>query len=137
VGLGDRIRAVRKELGLTQEALAQETGVSRRQVVYWEKGEEKPSADRLPVIATALGVTLEWLLTGQGLQSSEAKSLLDVRVSDIKKSIGQGATSETLNRIWTKLRTLPENDQLYLEGMIDRLLGKTDEGSGSRKTRRA
>lgn len=37
------IKGLRKELGLSQEQLAREIGVSLRSVARWESGEGKPS----------------------------------------------------------------------------------------------
>ena len=45
--LGARIRALRKECGLSQEALAQALEVSRQAVTKWEDGSSLPSTANL------------------------------------------------------------------------------------------
>jgi transcriptional regulator with XRE-family HTH domain len=44
--------------GLTQEAVAAKTGVSRKQLSEWENGHTIPRADRLFDLANALGYDL-------------------------------------------------------------------------------
>lgn len=62
--LGDRIRARRDAVGLTQEKLAAKCGVSRAAVAQWEAGVTRPSLDNLVKAADALNVWLSWLTVG-------------------------------------------------------------------------
>lgn len=60
---GDRIKALRTERGLTLDQLAQATGSSKSYI--WElenKNPPRPSAEKLSAIASALGVTVDYLL---------------------------------------------------------------------------
>jgi len=65
--IGQRIKTLRVLYWMSQENFAQQVGVSRRQVAYWEHGDDIPSADRIPLISAVLNVTSEWLLTGNRL----------------------------------------------------------------------
>lgn len=65
--IGQRIRTLRVLYWMSQEKFAQQVGVSRRQVAYWEHGDDIPSADRVPLISAVLNVTPEWLLSGKKL----------------------------------------------------------------------
>ena len=57
--LGRRIKELREQQGLTQQALADKAGLSRIYVQKLEAGErESPSWDALERIARALGATL-------------------------------------------------------------------------------
>ena len=56
--LGVRIAQLRKERNLTQDALSQKLGVSPQAVSKWETGIGCPDIALLPVIADALGVTI-------------------------------------------------------------------------------
>lgn len=62
--LGDRLRARRNAVGLTQEKLAARCGVSRAAVAQWEAGVTRPSLDNLVKAADALSVWLSWLTVG-------------------------------------------------------------------------
>jgi transcriptional regulator with XRE-family HTH domain len=54
--LGQRIRALRQERGLSQEALALESGLSRNMLIQVEWGQRGILAERLGDIAEVLGV---------------------------------------------------------------------------------
>lgn len=58
----EKIRALRKEKGLTQEELAQKIGVKRAVISKYESGSIEPSLTQLQKIADALGVPLGNLL---------------------------------------------------------------------------
>lgn len=58
------LKQLRKELGVTQEQLAQKLHVTRQTVSAWERGQAQPSLDTLRQIAQALGVEEERLLYG-------------------------------------------------------------------------
>ena len=63
-GIGARIRAARREKGLTQEALADAVGVSRSAVAQWETDRAGQVTGNLTRVATALGTNVEWLMHG-------------------------------------------------------------------------
>ena len=56
IALGQRIRALRLECGLSQEALALESGLSRNMLIQVEWGKRGLLAERLGDIAEVLGV---------------------------------------------------------------------------------
>ncbi len=51
--------------GLKQADLARLVGVTPGRVTQWKKGEGEPGADRYPVLAEVLGVTVDWLMGKQ------------------------------------------------------------------------
>lgn len=59
--LGGRIRALRKERGISQEALAQALDVSRQAVTKWEDGSSFPSTANLLALSGFFGVPLSEL----------------------------------------------------------------------------
>lgn len=63
--LGERIRQRRKDLGLTAQALARDTGVSAAQVSQIERGNSDPSLETLRRIAKTLAVPLFDLFSEQ------------------------------------------------------------------------
>ena len=58
--IGQRIRAHRVYLNLSQEKLAARTGVTFQQIQKYENGTNRVSASRLVSIAHALGVPVEY-----------------------------------------------------------------------------
>lgn len=64
--LGDRIAAAREAAGLSQTQLATRLGVRTRTLRGWESDLSEPRANRLQMMAAMLGVSLRWLLSGEG-----------------------------------------------------------------------
>ena len=65
VDVGLRITERRKRLGLTQEALAEKADVTPQFVSYAESGKRAMRPENLLKLANALGVSADYLLTGQ------------------------------------------------------------------------
>ena len=63
-GIGRRIMERRRKLGLTQEALAEKGDVTAQFVSYAEAGKRAMRPENLLKIAAALGVSADYLLTG-------------------------------------------------------------------------
>jgi transcriptional regulator with XRE-family HTH domain len=67
--VGERIRARRAELGLTQEQLAQALQVSYQQVQKYETGANRISAGRIFEIARKLGVDVSYFFEDLGFDN--------------------------------------------------------------------
>ena len=65
VKIGQLIRTLRTQRGLTQKALAEDIGVGDKAVSKWERGLGCPDVSLLPEISRVLGIGLEALLSGQ------------------------------------------------------------------------
>lgn len=63
---GAALKALRKERGITQKALAQICKVSNTYLCDIESGRTNPSLNKLLVICRALGVDLNTFIEGQG-----------------------------------------------------------------------
>jgi len=73
--LGERIQTLRKEKGLSQEALGELLGVTRQSISKWESDLTVPELDKLIALSKELGVPIGVLL---GLEEGEAtKELTD------------------------------------------------------------
>lgn len=63
--INDRILSRRKHLKLSQLELANRIGITRVSVGKWESGLNQPKGRYLNDLAAALGVSVDWLLTGK------------------------------------------------------------------------
>ena len=72
-GVPSRIKALRKEHGLSQAGLAKEIGCSRNQISAVEQGVANASNDLLKRIAARLSVNYRWLLSGTGSKAEAAQ----------------------------------------------------------------
>ena len=79
--IGSRIARLRKAKNMTQEALAEQMGVSSQAVSKWENDLSCPDIAALPKLGQVLGVTSDELLTGQSnevrLVPAEQRKSLD------------------------------------------------------------
>lgn len=60
--VGQRIAQKRKELGLSQEALGEQLGVSRQAIYKWESDATLPEIEKLISLSRSFGVSVGWLL---------------------------------------------------------------------------
>ena len=60
--IGQRIAQKRKELGLSQEGLGDQLGVSRQSIYKWESDSALPEIDKLIALSRLFGVSVGWLL---------------------------------------------------------------------------
>lgn len=85
VYVGKRLRIRRKELGVTQERLADKLSLTFQQVQKYERGTNRISASKLYRAAIVLGVGPEWFFAGlpatpeegAAFASPEMQTLLD------------------------------------------------------------
>ncbi|MHB8061452.1 MAG: helix-turn-helix domain-containing protein [Ruminiclostridium sp.] len=81
------IREKRKEIGLTQEQIAEYLGVSTPAVNKWEKGATYPDISLLPALARLLKVDLNTLLCfNEGLSEQEISHFSKEVIDTIRKS---------------------------------------------------
>ncbi|MFQ2188993.1 LexA family protein [Aeromonas jandaei] len=64
--INDRISARRRAQKMSQDELAKRIGITRVSISKWESGLNQPKGRYLNDLAEALGVTVDWLLTGSG-----------------------------------------------------------------------
>ena len=62
----ERIKKLRKELGLTQQEFADKLGVARNNIAGYEAGNRNPSDAAISLICTKCNVNESWLRTGEG-----------------------------------------------------------------------
>lgn len=60
--VGQRIAQKRKELGLSQEGLGEQLGVSRQAIYKWESDAALPEIDKLITLSRIFSVSVGWLL---------------------------------------------------------------------------
>ena len=97
--LGQNIQAARKNKGLSQEALAEQVGVSRQALGKWEKDTALPSLDNLQALAAALDVGVEELLGSKAGESGAPEPTLTL---DALRALleARDAEKQRRTRIW-------------------------------------
>ncbi|MBF9036619.1 helix-turn-helix domain-containing protein [Rhodobacterales bacterium HKCCE2091] len=108
---GDRLAAAREAAGLTQSDLSRRAGVSLEAVEEWENDQTEPRANTLQRVAGILGVSLMWLMAGEGEGLESGAEALDVSepfrelIAEIRELRGEQARlGERLGRLEKRLR---------------------------------
>lgn len=61
----DRISALLAEKGVSGAQMSRELGFSSAVYTQWKQGKQKPSSQKVALMADYFGVTADWLLTGR------------------------------------------------------------------------
>ena len=83
--IGRQIKQLRQRRGITQEALAQQFGMTPQAVSKWECGTAAPDIELLPALSAYFGVTIDELFdltTDQKLQRIENRLDIEENLSD-------------------------------------------------------
>ena len=64
MNVADRIQALRKQHGMSQEQLADAVGVSRQAVSKWESEQASPDLDKVVIMSDLFDVTTDYILKG-------------------------------------------------------------------------
>lgn len=75
--IGENIRRLRKSRDMSQEAVANEVGVSVQAVSKWETGQSLPDVGLLPVLAAFFGVSVDSLFYGEEASAQSSMGLPD------------------------------------------------------------
>lgn len=65
IGLAERLKELRKKLGLTQEKIADRAGVKPRTIQRWENGSRTPDISSLACLCKLFDVSADYLLFGK------------------------------------------------------------------------
>lgn len=109
--LHETIRARRIELGMTQDQLARQVGVSAPAVNKWEKAASYPDITLLPVLARTLGLDMNALLDFHRDLSREEVAAF---VNALAEAAGEQGVEQAFQLTRDKLREYPGNDLLAL-----------------------
>ena len=106
VKIGKFLQDLRKEKGLTQEQLAEQTGVARRTVSRWETGSNMPDLDIMMELADFYSVDLREILNGE--RKSERMN------EELKEAVLQVADYSNEE----KTRLLQKMHWMFIAGLI-------------------
>ena len=79
--IGSRIKHLRKQQGLSQEAFAEKLGVSRQSVSKWESGVSLPDIEKLYEDYKALGFYVIGVYSSTGMASDVEKVMKDAGIT--------------------------------------------------------
>ena len=115
--LGENIRNLRTERGITQEKFGYELGVSAQAVSRWENGATYPDITMLPMIADFFDVTLDELMGRGGELGREERNVFFEQMRELRECGGQEQMIEEYGKMLQKY----PNDVYLLHGKANLL----------------
>ena len=113
----ERIRQLRKELGLSQAEFAKAIGISFTAVSKLEVGTNTPSEQTIKLICQAYHVSYIWLTTGEGpMLEPESPEMMVERLM-----VGESALAISVMKAFA---ALPLEEWRRLRDMIDQVKGE-------------
>ena len=114
INLKEKLRTLRQQKNIMQEALANHLGITAQSVGKWERGEGFPDITLLPKIAFYFGVTIDELLCVDQIRVEET-------IDEYKrqsKIFQQNGENEKNLQIWEKAYAKFPNDCRVIEGLM-------------------
>ena len=87
VAFGQRLKDLRAEKGLPQEAFAEEIGISASHYKHMESGSIGCSIDLLLVLSETFHVSTDYLLTGRSIERDEEIAELKQKMIELVKRL--------------------------------------------------
>jgi len=114
--MGQRIRNARRSAGLSQASLAKRSAVTASAVAQWEHPfGTHPALNRLPLIANATGVSVEWLVSGTALKTNRSLECIVAEPPAIVFDVyAETMEEETLLK---NFRLMPPKTRALLSGL--------------------
>ena len=111
--MNERIKELRRILGLKQREFAEALGVKTGAVGAWESGSFKPGAARIELICERFKVSREWLVDGEGPIFKEDSSIATSQASTVDVA--------RVDAFKTALQLLPKDVLESLRAALDSL----------------
>lgn len=115
----DRIKKIRKELDLTQQAFADKIGMKRNTIAQYEMGRTIPSDAIIFSICREFNVSEEWLRTGNG--EMFVKQTRNEEMAKLTKLLLNEEEDSFKNRLISVLANLTEDQWELLADIAEKL----------------
>ena len=120
---GERIREVRKTLGLTLEKFGEKIGMKKNSVSQIENGKNSVTEQVVKSICREFNVDYIWLTTGDGEMFVEKTK--DEQIAEMLADIQLSDEDSFKHRLASALAAFTEDDWNDLERLLNKLSGKS------------
>ncbi len=116
----NRLKEIRKKLGLTQQEFANQLGVTFQAIGSWERGETTIPDVRAEQICYKFGIRLPWLLNGEG-EMEDTNTVMPDSPEEWARRQGWDALASS---IFGRYLALPQDERKRFEETIRRLFAE-------------
>ena len=128
----ERIRELRKALGLTQQKFADGMGVKQNTIAQYESGRNAPIDAVVTLICRTYGVNETWLRTGEG-EMFQPKSRND-ELLDYARRIAEGSPGSIQAKILTAMTRLTDAQWEVLAQVAEQFVAEYQAQPGREPT---
>jgi len=117
--MGDRLKVLRKKLGLTQQEFADRLGIKRNAVTNYEVGRNDPADMVVSLICREFRVSEKWLRTGEGdmfIQKHREEQIAEY-FHDL-----QGLNDELKKRLVAALAAIQTKDWEIIRQIVEKIV---------------
>lgn len=125
--MNERIKELRKALGLTQQEFADRIKVKRNTVATYEMGRSTPSDAAISLICREFNVNENWLRTGEGQMFIQVSR--DEEIAAFIGDVLSGETGDFRRRLISVLARLDTDQWELLEHIAEELAQIEKEGA--------
>ncbi len=118
----ERLKQLRKELGLTQQAFADKLNITRTNIAGYEIGSRNPSDAVISLICEKFNVSEEWLRTGEG-EMFPPQDKTD-EIAKIASDLFKTETESFKYRLITAIAKMDDEDLEALAALVETLAKK-------------
>lgn len=128
VRVKERLVFRRNRLGLTQEGLAEKSGISVRSISDYERGLSDPSLEQLSKLASALEVTSGWLLGESGADEvNEQPAKPSSELSAAYVHLETATLQKSFSELASKLNRVSALERKYVFGNLRAMLDELED----------
>lgn len=120
--MNERIKALRKDLKLSQDVFAEKLGLTKNYISLVENGNRNLSEQSIKVLCSMFNVNEEWLRTGNGEMLVQKSK--DEQIAEMLGDIQRSGEDNFKHRLVSALSKLNESDWESLEKLIDLISSK-------------
>lgn len=120
--MNERIKEIRKRLGLTQQEFADVIKVKRNTVATYEMGRSIPSDAAISLICKQFDVNENWLRTGEGEMFIEKSK--DEQITEMLVNIQLAGEESFQHRLAAAFSAFNADDWKEIERLYNKLTGK-------------
>lgn len=122
--MNERIKKIRKAIGLTQQEFADSIKVKRNTVATYEMGRSIPSDAAISLICKQFDVNEEWLRFGTGEMFIEKTE--DEEISEMLADIQLSGSGSFKHRLAVALARLDDDGWKWLEEFVNSIAQQSD-----------
>lgn len=118
MNIGERIYNLRTEANMSQGDLAEKLNVSRQSVSKWENNNSTPDIEKLVLIASVFGITVDELVKDDVTKNIENLSNETISSFENQNTIPQASTNETKSTTLKPVKNLKAAKILLVLGIL-------------------